>query len=72
MRKILKNMGFKRIVRVIPTWDLSLQKTAEKKTMKRIAEGGCWNILGFRKYFWTGLIQQRDKRTVFISSKKKS
>jgi len=68
MRKIFENMGYKRIVRVIPTWDSFLLKTAEKKAMKKIGEGGYRNMFGFRRFFWTGLIQERGRRTIFIAS----
>jgi hypothetical protein len=68
MRKILDDMGYKRIIRAIPTWDSSLQETAEKKRMKKIGDGGYLNIFGIRRFYWRGAIQELDRKTIALTS----
>ena len=68
MRHSLKGLGYNRLICMFASWDLSLQSQAERIGLEKVGEGGYWNILGYKKYFWKGLVQDNSDKNISIST----
>ncbi|UCC39089.1 MAG: hypothetical protein JSV96_14980 [Candidatus Aminicenantes bacterium] len=69
MRKFLKGMGYQRIILALPTWSMFLLNTAENFKMKKIGEGGYWNLFGYKKFFWIDMIWKQNNEKIFTTQK---
>lgn len=66
MRQVLKELGYDRLVCMFASWNLSPQSQAERMGLEKVGEGGYWNILGYKKYFWKGMVQDKGDGKISV------
>jgi len=66
MRHALKELGFDRLICMFASWNLSPQSQAERMGLEKVGEGGYWNIFGYKKYFWKGMVQDNGEKKISI------
>jgi hypothetical protein len=69
LRKFLEEMGYQRIILVLPAWSTFLMNTSSNFRMEKIGEGGYWNLFGYKKYFWRGRICKQNNDKIFIAQR---
>jgi len=65
-RCALKDMGYERHISLFASWDTFLIRTAEELQSKKIGEGGYWDCLGYRQFFWKGKVREGGKGRISI------
>ncbi|MDR7545433.1 MAG: hypothetical protein QN120_14405 [Armatimonadota bacterium] len=55
-QRLLRARGFTRVLCVIASWNRAPLRLVERQGYQRLGEGGYWNLLGYRRFFWTGKV----------------
>ena len=57
MRRVLSARGFRRIICAIAAWNRTPQRVAAAQGWAIVGSGGYWNLLGHKRFFWEGRVQ---------------
>jgi RimJ/RimL family protein N-acetyltransferase len=55
-QRLLRALGFARVFCVIAPWNRAPRRLAERQGYQKLGEGGYWNLLGYRRFFWEGAV----------------
>ncbi len=60
MTQLLQARGFRRIIGAMAAWNRVPQRVSEAQGYRRVGVGGYWNLFGYKRFFWRGLLESRD------------
>jgi GNAT superfamily N-acetyltransferase len=70
MPRMLHEMGYRRILCAIASWNLAPQRVAAAHGYVRLGSGGCWALPGLRRYFWEGAVEDRPDGTLLLGRRR--